>query len=90
MICCLSSLYNGEIDIISNKLLLLLCKQFLDEQPEELPLVYFAKNNTYNTNYNYLIKKKTLVKIKLLKLTESFGWDNTKKICESLIFIVVP
>ena len=27
--------------------------------------------------------------MKLLKLTESFGWDNTKKSCESLIFIVV-
>ena len=26
----------------------------------------------------------------MLKLTESFSWDNTKKSCESLIFTVIP
>ena len=27
---------------------------------------------------------------KIFKWIESFGWDNTKKSCESLIFIVAP
>ena len=33
---------------------------------------------------------KNISENKILKWTESFGWDNTKKSCESLIFIVVP
>ena len=33
---------------------------------------------------------KNISENKILKWTEIFGWDNTKKSGESLIFIVVP